>query len=333
VSALGDKVGVSPASSADVGIYPRPESSSETVTGTDSGTESFSGGEPSRSQVPSAVSCSSVNPASNRFGFPPSPAPDLGFPGGPASTSFKFTPLGKLQFPNPLSAAPSLAGAALLGEKLRSPLPVVASKPFQCYYRRAKILRERHSVKWNDGLLSDSLQAVKMSVGFVDKRVSGGVPPAEKAAKPPAIKKAMTPVNQGLFRKGFLNLPPISVPTVALQEVNNDGVVGPSSPSSGCLNGFSQTRNWPVGFDHNGEIVVWEEDEDDYWDGLPLDWAMDGDFGEEALAIRDAMEEEFQFFARQKSKGKRELLNLHSSINYGDANYPSRRRKGKAHML
>jgi len=33
---------------------------------------------------------------------------------------------------------------------------------------------------------------------------------------------------------------------------------------------------------------------------LPLDWAMVGDFGEEALAIRDAMEEEFQFFARQK---------------------------------
>jgi hypothetical protein len=57
------------------------------------------------------------------------------------------------------------------------------------------------------------------------------------------------------------------------------------------------------------------------------------DFGEEVLAIRDAMEEEYQFFARQKSKGKRELLNLHSSINYGDANYPSRRRKGKAHML
>jgi hypothetical protein len=109
-------------------------------------------------------------------------------------------------------------------------------------------------------------------------------------------------------------------------------VVGPSSPSSGCLNGFSQSRNWPVGFDHNAEIVVWEEEEDGYWDGLPLDWAMDGDFGEEAMAIRDAMEEEFQFFGRQKSKGKRELLNLHSSINYGDVKYPSRRRKGKAHM-
>jgi hypothetical protein len=79
--------------------------------------------------------------------------------------------------------------------------------------------------------------------------------------------------------------------------------------------------------------VVWEEEKYDYWDGLPLDWAMDGDFGEEAMAIRDAMEEEFQLIARHKSKGKRELLNLHSSINYGDAKNPSRGRKGKAHML
>jgi len=194
-------------------------------------------------------------------------------------------------------------------------------------------LRERHSVKWNDGLLSDSLKVVKMSVGYFDKRVTGAEPPAEKAAKPVAMKKSMTPVNQSIFRKGFLNLPPISVPPVALQEVNNGGVVGPSFPSSGCSNGFAQSQNWPVGFDHNGEIVVWEEDEDDYWDSLPLNWAMNGNFGEEALAIRDAMEEEFQFFAYQKSKGKRELLNLQSSINYGDVNYPSRRKKGKAHML
>jgi hypothetical protein len=214
----------------------------------------------------------------------------LGFPGDPTSFSFKFTPLGKLQIPKPLFALPSLAGAAILGEKLRSPLPVVTSKPFQCYYRRAKKLREGHSVKWNDGLLYDSLEAVKMSIGYVDKRVTGAEPPTEKAAKPPAMKKPVKPVNQGLFRKGFLNLPPISVPPVALQKINNGGVVGPSSPSSGCFDGFSQSRNWPVGFDHNGEIVVWEEDEDDYWDGLPFDWAMDGDFGE-ALAIRDAMEE------------------------------------------
>jgi hypothetical protein len=87
------------------------------------------------------------------------------------------------------------------------------------------------------------------------------------------------------------------------QEANNGGVVGPSSPPSGGC--FSQSWNWPVGFDHNGEIVVWEEEEDDYWNGLPLDWAMDGDFGEEALAIWDAMEEEFLFFACQKTKGKK----------------------------
>jgi hypothetical protein len=37
--------------------------------------------------------------------------------------------------------------------------------------------------------------------------------------------------------------------------------------------------------------------------------------------------------ARQKSKGKRELLNLQSSINYGDVETSSKRGKGKAHML
>jgi hypothetical protein len=60
---------------------------------------------------------------------------------------------------------------------------------------------------------------------------------------------------------------------------------------------------------------------------------MDGDFGEEAMAIWDAMEEEFQLIERQKFKGKRELLNLHSSINYSDTKYPFKRRKEKARML
>jgi hypothetical protein len=55
--------------------------------------------------------------------------------------------------------------------------------------------------------------------------------------------------------------------------------------------------------------VVWEEDVD-IWDVSPLDWALEDAFGDEALAIRDAMEEEFQrdkMISRQKSKGKREL--------------------------
>jgi len=100
----------------------------------------------------------------------------------------------------------------------------------------------------------------------------------------------------------------------------------PPPPPRGCLspfslysakgNGFSQSRNWHVGFDHNVKIVVWEEDED-YWDGLPLDWALDGSFEEEALAIQDAMEEDF--FAREddstpevkRLKGATESAKLH----------------------
>jgi hypothetical protein len=50
----------------------------------------------------------------------------------------------------------------------------------------------------------------------------------------------------------------------------------------------------------------------------PLDWAMDGDEDEDlSLAILDAIEEEFYWetmVARQKTKGRKELLNLKSSI-------------------
>jgi len=231
----------------------------------------------------------------------------------------------------------SLSGASELGKKIRSsPSPLLQSCPFQQYFRRARELRAGHSVLWNDGFLSDSLEASKLSAEPVLFKDMGG--------EFHANKKTESPAKKGIFRKGFLNLPPIvSVPPVLPREVKDVGVVRPSSPPSGCIspcsvegNRFSQSRNWPVGFDHNGEIVVWEEEEDDYWDGLPLDWALEGAFGEEVLAIRDAMEEDFQWekmIERQKSKGKRELLNLHSSINYGDAKVPSRSRKGKAHMM
>jgi hypothetical protein len=45
------------------------------------------------------------------------------------------------------------------------------------------------------------------------------------------------------------------------------------------------------------------------------------------MAIVDKM------IKRHKSKGKRELLNLQSSVNYGDFNASSRCRKGKAQLL
>jgi len=192
-----------------------------------------------------------------------------------------------------VSTIPSLSWASELGKKIRSsPSPLLQSHPFQHYYRRARELRVGRSMLWNDGFLSDSLEASKLSVGPALYKDTGG----EFHVK----KKTESPAKQSLFRKGFLNLPLIvSVPPVLPREVMDVGVVGPSSPPSGCIiprsvegNGFSQSRNWPVGFDHNKEIVVWEE-EDDYWDGLPLDWALEGAFGEEALAIRDAMEEDF----------------------------------------
>jgi hypothetical protein len=55
---------------------------------------------------------------------------------------------------------PPLSGAAELGEKIRSSPPVLQiSKPFQKYYRKARELREGHSVEWNELLLADSLAA------------------------------------------------------------------------------------------------------------------------------------------------------------------------------
>jgi hypothetical protein len=209
------------------------------------------------------------------------------------------------------------------------------SKPFQSYIKKARILREGVSLKWNDVLLSDSLKASKLVVDLAVNKVV--------VAEPPTKKVADSPVKTGILRKGFLNPRPKMPATPASpRKVFDVGMVGPSSPPRGCSisspvegNSFSQSRNWPIGFDHNGEIVVWEEDVD-LWDVSPLDWALEGAFGDEALAIRDAMEEEFQrdkMISRQKSKGKRELLNLHSSINYGDAKSSARRRKGKGLML
>jgi hypothetical protein len=191
------------------------------------------------------------------------------------------------------------------------------------------VLREGQSVKWNEELFSDSLEAAKMTVGCSVNKVTAAKRPVKKATEPP-VKKGL--------RKRFLNpRPKVPVNPTSPQKVTKVGMVGPSSPSRGCLtlysfegNDLSLSRNWHVGFDHNGEIVAWEED-DEFWDGLPLDRALDGAFEEEALAIRDVMEEEFlreKMLTRQKSKGKREFLNLQSSINYGDELASSRHRKG-----
>jgi hypothetical protein len=70
---------------------------------------------------------------------------------------------------------------------------------------------------------------------------------------------------------------------------------------------------------------------------LALDWELDSDEDVYlSLAILEAIEEDFHRgvkVARPKTKGKREVLNLVSSINYGDVSASSRLRKGKVHIL
>jgi hypothetical protein len=172
--------------------------------------------------------------------------------------------------------------------KIRSSPPLLLnSKPFRHYYRRARELREGHSMKWNDGFLSNSLEASKT------------------AAELPLKKVAEPPVKKDFLRKGFLNS-------------------RQSALSWGIGNGFSQTQASTVDFDHNREIVVWEKA---FLERLPMEWMIDEGQGEEFRALLGKMIE------CQKSKGKRELRNLQSSVNYGDVKASSRCRKGKAHML
>jgi hypothetical protein len=150
--------------------------------------------------------------------------------------------------------ASPFSGVTELGEKLRSSPPVV-SKPFQSYMRKARVLREGVSLKWNDVLLSDSLKALKMVAVLAVNKASVAEPPTKKVAEP---------LVKDFLRKGFLNPRP-DLPTTSSspRKVFDGGIVGPSSPPRGCSssspiegNGFSQSRNWPIGFDHNGEIVV-----------------------------------------------------------------------------
>jgi hypothetical protein len=146
-------------------------------------------------------------------------------------------------------------------------------------------------------------------------------------------------------------------------EVKKVRVVGIPSPLRGCVtttvgkgddskvNGLSQSQKWPVGFGPSGEVVVWEKD-DEIWDGedgdspyplgvlppnMALDWELDCVENEDSsLAILDAFEENFLRevkVAWPNTKGRWEILNLVSFINYGDVSASFRHRKGKGHML
>jgi len=70
---------------------------------------------------------------------------------------------------------------------------------------------------------------------------------------------------------------------------------------------------------------------------LALDWELESDEDmDPSLTILEAIEEEYHRgvkVACPKTKGRREVLNLASSISYGNSSASSPFRKGKAHMV
>jgi len=141
-------------------------------------------------------------------------------------------------------------------------------------------------------------------------------------------KKEMSNGKKGILRKGFINLRPVVLaPSTSLSLPSE---LAPSSTSEdkevGVVRDNGISPQWLVGFNPSGEVMVREQDEE-FWDGVPLDWEMDDGLDVESLAILDAITKDFyrdQLVARKKTKGKRELLNLKSSVNYGDVSAPSR---------
>jgi hypothetical protein len=122
-------VGVGPVSPVTLGCSLRQIPSSSITSGMAPFLSSFRGGSSGLQVTPVPSS-----PASTIFGFPLSLALDPNFSAVSAhspTTVFKFIPLRPLQIPQPDFAPLSLDGAAGLGEKLRSFLPMVVSKPFQ----------------------------------------------------------------------------------------------------------------------------------------------------------------------------------------------------------
>jgi hypothetical protein len=118
------------------------------------------------------------------FFFPPLLVPEVspatirsstgsGFFGSSTPTSSSFVGVGA-ELAHPFFPSPS---PIVLGEKIRSSLPMLQnSKPYQCYYRKARVLRGGHSMRWNEVLLAESLAASKSPASF-SKKESVVAPP------------------------------------------------------------------------------------------------------------------------------------------------------------
>jgi hypothetical protein len=198
---------------------------------------------------------------------------------------------------------------------------------------------------------------------------SSRVPPLVEEAASVKVAIKQTPSARDFLRRGFLNsslveqvLLKVSVILLSTLVANEDEVVRTPPHLGSCVsptvdkgedlrvNGLIESQKWPVGFGLSGEVVV----RDPVWDGedgvssfplgvyLPdmhLDWP--GDCEEDEVLLLDILdasvsEEEFlrkSMVARQKTKGRREVLNLKNSINYGDDYATSWHRKSKTHKM
>lgn len=183
---------------------------------------------------------------------------------------------------------------------------------------------------------------------------SSWVPPLIEEAAFVKVAIKQTPSVRDFLRRGFLNSSltgqvshRVSVVLLSTLVANEDEVVR-TPPHLGCcvtptvdkgedlrVNGLIEFQKWLVGFGLSGEVVVQDQGVE-VWDGedgvssfplgvyLPnmhLDWVEDCEEDEVLLLdIFDASvsEEEFlleSMVTRQKTKGRREVLNLKNSIN------------------
>jgi hypothetical protein len=296
-----------------------------------------------------STSSGSTSPVA-RFSFPPVASSRLeGI--SPVVLGFSSAPLVAPTRSGGTSPVPSLLRAAELGKRLRLSSPVLSnSKPFRKCFRKAREARKMHL----DGIsFADALEALRPgaivpgSISWVPhtrELVALTLPVQDSVVLAVSVKdKGSSPaLMRGFLRRGFLNPSPGSVKEGAAASSSSIAIKGEVS--------LTQSQKWPVGIGPSKVVV--REQGDELWDGedgdfpLPLgvfppdwalDWELESDEGlDPSLAILDAIEENFHRgvkAARPKSKGRREVLNLASSINYGDSCASSRRKKGKVHMV
>jgi hypothetical protein len=166
--------------------------------------------------------------------------------------------------------------------------------------------------------------------------VDGLAPTLDEIHKSSSVKtKTMTSADVGFLRRGFLKSKP-------------SRFRGCSSPAIPHLQQLPEVSSAQVN-DHEGFVdgphlpvvtVISPSYVGCSSSGIPVDDKNGMSNGEEvedpSLEFQDAIEEDLLRIvklARPKNKGRREVLNLNSSINYGDASVSSRQGKGKAHVL